>query len=96
MEFYNKDSIQDILKKEESRIYAYIDMQKPFDYIRMINKTYCANQFDMSLDNNNNIPPVFDFALDSYLWYKQNGVHHYTTFYSLRQTLEMMLKYTKS
>lgn len=93
MYFYTKQSIEDIISIEENQIYAYIDMQKPFEYLNMVNETYCGNQYELYITKSETCN-VYNFALDSYLWHKKNKVHHNTDFYSLRQTLNMMLKYT--
>ena len=74
-------NLEDILKKERHRSLAYIEIGKPFTYIYNINNEYFCGAF--------NKWKLYDFALDSYSYWKSNGVLH-AKHESLLTTLRMM------
>ena len=61
-----------LVKKERSRVWAYCDMGKPFDYIRDVNNEYFCGSFE--LQSNGKTKGVFDIALDDYNYLKRNNV----------------------
>jgi hypothetical protein len=78
-----KNNLEDVLRKERPRAYAYCDMNKPFTYLDEVNKEYFMCLFPKD--------KVYDFALDAYNYWKKNGVLN-AKHESLVTTFKMMYK----
>jgi hypothetical protein len=59
-------TLDDLVRIERNRIHAFIDAKKEFLYLSLMNSTHFDGAFD--------IGKVYDFALDSYSYWKRNGV----------------------
>jgi hypothetical protein len=77
-------TIDELLKQERNRIHAYIDKNKPFDYLRYINKTYFKSMFSNET--------IFDIALDNYNHAVRQGVKGQAKEWSLINTFNIMYK----
>ena len=82
-------ALEDILKRERPRSLAYIEIGQPFTYLDMVNKEYFAGIFKMWGEKG-----VYNFSLDSYSYWKRNGILH-AKHESLLSTLRMMYQVSK-
>lgn len=81
--------LEQILKRERPRSLAFVEIGREFDYLNLINKEYFAGVFRMNGDKG-----VYNFALDSYSYWKRNGVLH-AKHESLLSTLRMLYQISK-
>jgi hypothetical protein len=80
--------LEELLKQERHRSFAFADAKKEFMYLRMVNTLYFDDVFD--------IDKVYDFALDAYNYWKENKVL-YAKQEALLTTFRMMYsEYTKN
>jgi hypothetical protein len=77
----NDDCLELLLKRERPRSLSYIYQNKEFDYIRLVNKVYFRSLFTED--------SLFDFALDAYMYWKDNNVLN-SKHEALLTTLKMM------
>ena len=78
------NTIDSLIKQESNRIFAYIDMGKPFDYISYVNKEFFKNKYD--------IKDYQNFALDCYNYYIKEVVICEAKQLALLRTFERMYK----
>jgi transcriptional accessory protein Tex/SPT6 len=77
------NDISDLLRKERTIAWAYLDEKREFDYLNRLNKEYFHNCFTMS--------EVYDFSFDAYSYWRKNKVTN-AKLEGLMTTFKMMYK----
>jgi len=58
--------LEEMVRVERNRIHAFVDAEKEFLYLTLANNAHFGGAFDIN--------KVYDFALDSYSYWKRNKV----------------------